>query len=248
MSRAVDHPDSYALPAGLLALAVHAVFFGLLYFGFNWHTEAPQGMVVDLWSSLPQAGKMSSTVVHPPKPVAPPKHVEPPKPVEEPKPAARPKPAIALPEKKPPKEKPKEKPKPEKKPVPSKQEAKKIAAEAAQQAQAEREAQAAQAAAAAAITNEVGKYKGLISAKIRLNIVPVPGVADDAQAEFDVTLLPDGEVLDATLTKSSGSDAYDQDVARAILKAQPLPLPPEQSLKQLFRKLHLKFSPKDQRN
>jgi colicin import membrane protein len=46
------------------------------------------------------------------------------------------------------------------------------------------------------------------------------------------------------LTKSSGNEAYDSAVERAILKAQPLPLPPaEQNMFNKFRDLRLKFSP-----
>jgi colicin import membrane protein len=69
-------------------------------------------------------------------------------------------------------------------------------------------------------------------------------VAKNIKAEFSVTLLPGGEVLNASLAKSSGNEAYDNAVERAILKAQPLPLPPaEQNLFNKFRDLRLKFSP-----
>ena len=61
------------------------------------------------------------------------------------------------------------------------------------------------------------------------------------QAEFDVTLMPTGEVLNLKLTRSSGSSAYDSAVERAIYKAQPLPLPPDPTLFGEFRELHLKF-------
>ena len=71
-----------------------------------------------------------------------------------------------------------------------------------------------------------------------------PGVPKNIEAKFNVTLLPGGEVLSAQLVKPSGSEAYDNAVERAILKAQPLPLPPaEQNMFNRFRDLHLKFSP-----
>lgn len=232
---ALVYSEPYKVPAGLLALAVHAVFFGLLYFGFNWHTEPPQGMVVDLWDSLPDAHKNAAKVVvkqPEPKKVEPPKVVEPPKPVEQPKPE------IALKEKKKKEpEKPKPVPKPEPKPVP------KVDLQAQQQAEAQRAAEEAQAAARGRVIDE---FVGRIRAKIKRKLVMPPDVADDALAEFEVTLLPDGSVLIAKLKKSSGNDAYDSAVERAIIKAQPLPLPPDVTLfNRNFRNLLLKFRPKE---
>ena len=55
------HPDSFHWPAGVLALLVHGAFFALLYFGINWRVEAPQGMVVDIWESLPEPAKAQET-------------------------------------------------------------------------------------------------------------------------------------------------------------------------------------------
>ena len=61
-----------------------------------------------------------------------------------------------------------------------------------------------------------------------------------------MVLLPGGEVLSATLRKSSGVEAYDAAVERAIMAAQPLPVPSEPDLfQENFRELHLKFRPKD---
>ena len=275
MSAIAYYSEPYKLPAGVLALMVHGVLFALLYFGVNWRADPPQGMVVDIWESLPSAEVAQAKVapppveqVEPPKPVElppveqvePPKPVEPPKSVEPVQPVAPPKADIELVEKKKPKIKPVESKKPVvvKKPIEVRKQVQQKKTEpvkkvdqqalAQQAAQAEQaRARAAQAAeAAAAITNEVGKYKGLISSKIRHKIVLPPDVPDNAQAEFDVTLLPDGEVLgDPKLVKSSGNAAYDDAVERGILKAQPLPLPPDAALFKEFRELHLKFSPKE---
>ncbi|MBI1174531.1 MAG: cell envelope integrity protein TolA [Sideroxydans sp.] len=229
--------EPYKLPAGLLAVAVHAVFFGLLYFGFDWQTQPPQGMVVDLWDSLPTTKLTADKKTEAPRKVEPPKPVETPKVVEPPKPVEQPKPEIALPDKKKQPEKPKPVVKPEPKPVP------KVDIQAQQQAAAEQAAEAAQAAARGRVLDE---YVGRIRAKIRRNIVMPPDVADDALAIFNVTLLPDGSVLVAKLKKSSGNDAYDSAVERAILKSQPLPLPPDVTLfNRNFRNLELKFKPKE---
>ena len=45
--------EPFRLPAGILAFAVHAAFFVLLYFGFSWQTFPPATMSVELWQSLP---------------------------------------------------------------------------------------------------------------------------------------------------------------------------------------------------
>ena len=66
------------------------------------------------------------------------------------------------------------------------------------------------------------------------------------EAVYEVTLLPGGDVLLATLKKSSGVPAYDAAVARAIDAASPLPVPDDPKLFQrYFRKFNLSFRPKE---
>ena len=244
---ATVYDEPYKLPAGALALAVHAAFFVLLYFGVSWQAQPPQGMVVDIWDSLPEVKNNHTKVAppeevqpEPPKPPEPQKLEEPPKLAEPVQPVEPPKADIDLAEKKKPKDKPVELQKPpvEHKPV-EPTEAEKVQ----QAAQAEQER--ARAEQAAAIGKVVDEHKARIVAKIRRNIVMPPDVPDNAKAEFDVTLLPGGSVLSAKLVRPSGNEAYDSAVERAILKAQPLPLPPDVALFNKFRELHLKFSPKE---
>jgi colicin import membrane protein len=105
-----------------------------------------------------------------------------------------------------------------------------------------REAQAAQQAAASA--RIIDEYKQRIIDKVRRFIVEPPNLGANAEVEFDVVVLPGGEVLGAKLKRSSNSmPAYDAAVERAILKAQPLPLPPDPALMRQFRELNLKFRP-----
>jgi colicin import membrane protein len=237
---AYSYSEPYKLPAGALALVVHGAFFALLYFGVNWHNEQPQGMVVDIWNALPAPQAEPVKVMQ--QPVTQ---------VEQPRPVAPPKPDIVLPAKKKPKIKPPApvktaeiKPAPPKKAESAQVDQKVRAAQVAQEGvEAERAAQAA--AAAAAITNEVGKYIGLIRSKIRSKIVMPQDVPDNIQAEFKVILLPDGSVLSTKLTKPSGNTAYDDEVERAIMKAQRLPLPPDAALFSKFREMNLTFRPKE---
>ena len=41
------------LPAGLLALGVHAAFFALIVFGVSWNVKEPGPIAVEVWSALP---------------------------------------------------------------------------------------------------------------------------------------------------------------------------------------------------
>jgi len=236
--------EPYKLSAGALALLVHGIFFSLLYFSFNWQMKPPQGMVVDIWDALPAEVEEKAAVPQ----------VQPEKTAQ----AVAPKPAVApsAPSKADIEVKGKKSKLKEEKQKFENSAAKKLAEKRAEQAERrmeeiERQLQAqaqaqhkAQQAAAVAEGEVVDEYIARIAAKIRRYIVLPPGVSMKIKAEFNVTLLPGGEVLNAVLVKTSGNDAYDSAVERAILKAQPLPLPPaEQKMFNRFRDLRLKFSP-----
>lgn len=111
------------------------------------------------------------------------------------------------------------------------------AAKAQREAEAQRAAQ--QAAARNQITNEISKYKALILAKIRSRIVMPPDLPGNPIAEFSVTLLPGGDILDVRLSKSSGYAVFDNAVERAIYLSKPLPLPPDPALFNEFRNLNI---------
>jgi colicin import membrane protein len=240
---ATAYYEPHRVPAGVLALVVHSVFFALLYFGFNWNRQAfsNPSMSVELWSSIPDAA-VAPPAVAKVEAVAPP----------QPQPAQRiATPDIVMPDKK------KVEAKPEKmKPVPKTIEAAKPKPEAAKPTEPNADAQeAAKQAAlaqaerakqdeeAAAIGKVVDEYKAKIHDKIRRNVVNPPGVSKNARAEFMVTLLPGGAVLKADLITSSGYPAYDDAVERAILKSDPLPVPPDVQLFGRFRQLDLVFKP-----
>ncbi len=238
---AVAYYEPYKLPAGILAAAVHGVFFALLYFGFAWQAQPSGTMSVELWSSLPgEAGAPPGQAkVEEAAPPTPEKAVE-----QEaaPQPEKAAEPEIVMPDKKKTETKSAEE-KPEKRKVlpriadviaqPGGQGAGSIAGMAARE----------RAGRESAIGRVVDEYTGRITSKIRRNIVMPPDVADDARAEFSVTLLPGGGVLSARLVRSSGNAAYDDAVERAILKSQPLPLPADVTMFNRFRELKLVFKP-----
>lgn len=100
-----------------------------------------------------------------------------------------------------------------------------------------RAAEAAASAQSKLLASHIDKIRG----KVRRFIVEPPGVAPNATAEFDVVLIPGGDVLSVKLRRSSGNALYDEAVERAIMRAQPLPIPPEPQLFPQFRTLLLQF-------
>ena len=242
--------EPYRLPSGILAVGVHGVFFALLYFGFNWQSLPPATrgaqVVVDLWASLPE-----EEIVAPPEQPAVEEVVQPEQPEQVIKPEivlkdtnkavtepVMPKPIKKKSEIKPVEPKPVEQKPAEQKSVEPKPVEQNPAARIAQQ-----QAAHEQAEMAAAMGRIVDEYKAKIMAKIRGNIVMPPDVAKQVRAEFSVTVLPGGAVLPPRLVKPSGNAAYDNAVERAILKSDPLPLPPDAAMYSRFRELKLVFKP-----
>ena len=112
-------------------------------------------------------------------------------------------------------------------------------AKARADAQARAKAQAEATAAAAAQADWVRR----IQSKIRGNLILPPEMPGNPEAVFEVVQLPTGEILDVQLRKSSGVKAYDDAVARAILKSSPLPRPDR--AEHFSRTLTLRFRPLD---
>ncbi len=266
-------PNERAI-ASALALAMHGFFIALLVLGINWQrTVPPTEMVAELWSTLPAAAPpqvqpQPQPEVKPDPPPSPPKPPEPTPRVEVKPPTPVPpkvdtsKADIALKDKKAKEEKEKKDKVEKEKADKSKADARKkeedqmrMAALKAEQAKNDTAARAAKeqadvqakaaAAAASAAQAQMGKYIGAIRDKIKRYILLPPNLQGNPEAEFDVILIPGGEVLDVRLRKSSGNKAYDEAVERAIRKAQPLPIPPDPAQFQQFRELRLAFRPQE---
>jgi len=242
--------------SGAFASALHLMFIALLMFGVTWQKKSePQVNIVDLWSP-PAAAPPQPVALPPPAPPEVRPEVQakvepkPPPPVAKPEVA---KPDIAL------KDKKKEQEEKERRIVEEKQkDAKKreVEAQAAQKQQQAKDAEAQQRAVreqedaqrklaeqtAAARQGQLEKYKKGIADKIRRFIVKPPNLKGNEEAEFDVVMLPDGNVLGAKLKRPSGNPAYDSAVERAINRAQPLPMPPDPALLKDFRELNFKFN------
>ena len=243
MSAAVfeDRVDPGRMASALLSAAVHLGLLAFLIFGVHWQNRPPETIAVELWEPPP------APAVEAPKPLP---KVEPP-PVEvKPEPVVvKPEPVVPKPdiiEKKAPPPKPKAVPKPvakvEPKPVPRPEppkavarprdeEAQRMIREQLQREQAslavdrERQHMSEQLAreAAAARNKAMADWVGKVAAKVRGNVVLPPEIKGNPEAIFDVVQLPNGEVLQVKLRKSSGHRALDDAIERAILKSSPLP-------------------------
>lgn len=145
----------------------------------------------------------------------------------------------------------KAKPKPEKKPdsklpplpgLPSLPGAPSAADELRQVRGAQANAAAEGAANAAARGKSDKAYKARITRKIRGNVTNLPGdIEGNPEAEFVITQLPTGEIINVQLRRSSGNSALDLAVERAIRRSSPLPQPDDPSLFQ--RQINMKYRP-----
>ncbi len=245
MSTALAYQEPYRFSAGVLALLVHIALFALLYFGVRWQSHPPEEFMVEMWEGLPNAEVVPEQVPPPPV-VAEPAPAPPPKAVAPVSPPV--KADIELREKKSKKAKVKEQQ--------AKKDAKKEKAAAKARREAERreleaysgriraEQERVRAEVGAATKVQVERYQDLIRNKIRRKMKMVADVPENAEAIFKVTLLPDGMLMDdPVLVKSSGYPAYDEAAERAILSAEPLPVPTDVTLQKMFRELKLSIRP-----
>jgi len=93
-------------------------------------------------------------------------------------------------------------------------------------------------------SGELEKYKALIQQKIYQNVNKQLCGLDPVELTFEIVLMPTGDLIgNAKMIKSSKIESCDQAVERAILQAQPLPMPQDNRLFSQLKKLKLKFQP-----
>jgi colicin import membrane protein len=268
--RALERRDPGTTASWLLAITVHVALFTVLFFGIRWKTKQADPVMAELWSQLPAIEQPRPPEPPPPprvEPKPPPPKPEPaPEPKVEPKPA--PKPDIALEQERKKKEEA-EKKKLEEADRKKREEAEKKKQEElrAKEEKERREKELAEnrrrmqdelkrdlavglppkpqviAPQLAGDPSALNAWQNQIQAKIRSNIVLPPDLAGNPQAEFDVALLPTGEVLSVKLARSSGNRTLDDAWERAILKSSPLPRPSKPEI--FVRDLRLKFRPSE---
>jgi colicin import membrane protein len=124
-----------------------------------------------------------------------------------------------------------------------KAEAKAKAAEEQRRREAELQAQLAAEQEEARARSALSEYIPYIQDKVTRNWLRPPGSAAGLSCLIRVRLIPGGDVVSATVVRSSGDPLFDRSVETAVLKASPLPLPTDASLFKHFREINFNFDP-----
>lgn len=257
MSATVARPNAVPPSGGsgraiALAIVMHLLLGGLLFFGIRWQSSPPAVVQAELWSAVPQ------TAAPAPRPVPPPPKVEAPRPEVEPEPEPEPpKLKVDIAEKAPVKkvEPPKKKepvkvvepPKPQVRPAPpptpvAKAKPEPVKAPPKPVAETPRRPSALESLLAAADSESTkpstGKdaqtsgprgdqngYTAKLQAAIRSQMRYPATASGNPFVKVRIEQLPNGEVLNVTILKASGVQAFDDAVERAIQAASPLPRP-----------------------
>jgi colicin import membrane protein len=249
LTRPTDRPprqEAWGVGTAMSVLA-HALLVAALVWGVHWHSKAePEGTSAELWSAVPQISAPPPPQVEPPPPPPPPRPapVEPaPPPVT---PTVRP-PDIVTEQDKQKKAREEE----QKKEAAEKAAAQKAAEEKAAQdkakADAEKQKKLDEQKLAklrqdqlARITSQLGgppdstgtaarnagpsaSYLGRVTAILKRNLTQLDPVPGNPVVEFEIRCAPDGTIISRRITKSSGSQAWDDAVLRAIDKTAVLP-------------------------
>ena len=266
------HENSDSWKAGALAIGVHVALLAAMLISFNWKAAHPVTTVteVELWDKLP-----APKTVDVPKPEPKPVVEEKPEPKPEPKPIVEEKPKpeepkvdISLEKKK----KELEQKQVDKQAKIDKEKATKQLAEQMREEdlqnkkvidkQVKTDKDKALRKLKEEMLNETGaddakatstanagvisEYKTKIQAKIKANVNKTLCGDGNPEIWVEINVLPTGQIGGTPkVTKSSGSDACDEAVERAIIASEPLPLPEDASLKSQFKNLNLKFRPND---
>ncbi len=248
--------------AFLLALSMHALLVGALWVSVQWRTEPAGAVVVELWGAAPAAEP--TVAAPPPPPPAPPRGVpEPERPkadiVIEKKPAPKVEPPpdtkkIEAEKRRVAEEAKKAEAEKKQRELEQRKQAE-AAAHAAEQKRDDQRRDAVRRAEEARMLAQAGSsggspggtpgaggrgdagYAALLAGVIKPRIVyAVPdGTSPGIHADFEVDLLPTGEILAVRLIKPSGLPGYDAAVERAIRRTDPFPRKPDGSVERTMR-------------
>jgi colicin import membrane protein len=121
--------------------------------------------------------------------------------------------------------------------------AKAKAAEEQRRREAELQAQIAAEQEEARARSALSEYIPYIQDKVQRNWLRPAGSVAGLSCLIKVRLIPGGDVVSATVVRSSGDPLFDRSVETAVLKASPLPLPTDTSLFNHFREINFNFDP-----
>lgn len=123
------------------------------------------------------------------------------------------------------------------------EEARKQAEERARQEALRKQLQAEEDARTAQIIGSVQRtWAQMLSAAIARNWRRPLGVGDSLRCQIEIELLPNGQVVNVRVVRSSGVPAFDDSVVTAALKSSPLPLPSD--MRAFERTLRPTFDPR----
>lgn len=91
----------------------------------------------------------------------------------------------------------------------------------------------------------VNKYQALIQQAIGEHWVIPPGTNKKLVSILKIHLAPGGAVLDVQITRSSGDPALDRSARAAVIKASPLPVPPDAADFEPFREFTMNAKPEN---
>ena len=227
-------------PAIGISLLLHLIVIGLI--GFTWSSDPalqrtpkiPPHITAVVMEKEKKASKPPAKKPTP-KPVAKPKPTPKPEPKPEPKPAPKPKPEPA---------KPVPKPTFEELSRAEMLAEEELELEAMQSETEEVETPAEDAGPSDEDLAEIASYEQAIKAAINLRwIIPSSLQAHDGlHLDVRIRTLPGGEVIDASVTRSSGHAVLDDSAVNAIRKASPLPVPSGSNYER-FRVFTMRMTP-----
>ena len=90
---------------------------------------------------------------------------------------------------------------------------------------------------------QMNQYAAQIQAKVERQWIRPKSAPKGLTCTLKVNQLPNGEIINVQIVKSSGNVSFDKSVEAAVLSASPLPQPPDPSL--FSRELIFEFDPKD---
>lgn len=93
-------------------------------------------------------------------------------------------------------------------------------------------------------------YSEVIYSRVYRNWSRPPSARNGMSCELTVQLIPNGRVVNVTISKSSGNSAFDRSAEQAVLKAEQFPElrdVPINVFEDYFRRLIIKFEPQDLR-
>ena len=93
--------------------------------------------------------------------------------------------------------------------------------------------------------SELERFQALIKQRVESSWVNTGGWTKDIRCLVHVRLIPTGEVIEATVVRSSGNAAFDRSAENAVYKASPLPLPEDKALFEHFRDFNFDFHPQE---